>query len=258
MPVNLNFYQKGNKSDAARKLIIDTKLNTEKPDASKEKVRDKISQMIKTYKETRALADATGWGVEPTKHEMVANNTHGETIKEVIIKKCFYYYDFEDVMGDSPTISPPFLVESIRSNPTSKEGSPEVEKLSDNRGEINSSDYENWPSKTGINREENDSDSSFEDIAPLSRNSRFTFTIPSGDNLPSGPTASDLPKGGKTLNKHRIKAKRPINKRNIDSDSEEGGGTDKTSKKSKPRCSIGRNSGYEIKRYGGAIAGGSS
>lgn len=43
-------------------------------------------------------------------------NTRGNTIREVLIQKCPWYYQFEEIMGGSPTVSPPFLMESGHAN----------------------------------------------------------------------------------------------------------------------------------------------
>ena len=117
---HLNTYQKSNKVEASRRLLEESGLGLQRPDISKEKTRDKIGQMIKTFKETRSLADTTGWGVDPTNHDVVADNTRGETIKEVILKKCAWYYEFEEIMGDLPTITPPFLIESTQPDVTTE------------------------------------------------------------------------------------------------------------------------------------------
>ena len=43
-------------------------------------------------------------------------NTRGNTIREVLIQKCLWYYQFDEIMGGSPTVSPPFLMESGHAN----------------------------------------------------------------------------------------------------------------------------------------------
>lgn len=46
-------------------------------------------------------------------HNQVANSGSGLiTIREIFISKCPYYYQFEEIMGTSPNVAPPFLVES--------------------------------------------------------------------------------------------------------------------------------------------------
>lgn len=56
--------------------------------------------------------DSTGWGVLPDDHERVADNTNNETIATVIESKCFFYYDFEAIMGSALSNTPTFLAES--------------------------------------------------------------------------------------------------------------------------------------------------
>lgn len=49
-----------------------------------------------------------------TKHEVVADNIRGLTIRGVILKKCPFYYEFEALMGESPIVTPPYIEKSLR------------------------------------------------------------------------------------------------------------------------------------------------
>lgn len=102
--VNWLLYHKGNKADACRQLLEETKL-IEKSGVSKQKTRDKIPngeirQILLEGDQTFLII--IRWG----------NNTNGKTIREVLLLKCSFYYEFEEIIGDSPTINPPFLIES--------------------------------------------------------------------------------------------------------------------------------------------------
>ena len=85
---NLLLYQKGNKAEAARQLLVDTRMGQTKLGVTKEKTRDKIGSMIALYKTGRNKADETGWGLDVTWHDQVTENTRGNTIREVLIQKC--------------------------------------------------------------------------------------------------------------------------------------------------------------------------
>lgn len=58
--VNWLLYQKGNKTDACRQLLEETRL-IKKSGVSKQKPRDKIANMVALYKKWRDKADTTGW-----------------------------------------------------------------------------------------------------------------------------------------------------------------------------------------------------
>lgn len=79
-----------------------TRLNVTKPGVTKEKTRDKIGNMIALYKKWRDKAEKTGWGVNVKDHNQVADSGSGLiTIREILISKCPYYYQFEEIMGTS-------------------------------------------------------------------------------------------------------------------------------------------------------------
>ena len=61
-------------------------------------------------------ADETGWDLGVTRHDQVMDNTRGSTIREVLLSKCPWFYQFEEIMGGSPTVAPPFLMESGHEN----------------------------------------------------------------------------------------------------------------------------------------------
>lgn len=113
--VNWLLYHKGNKADACRQLLEETKL-TEKSGVSKQKTRDKITNMIALYKKWRDKADTTGWGLDISNHNQVGDNTYGKTIQEVLLLKCSFYHEFEKIMGESLIISPLFLMVSGHPN----------------------------------------------------------------------------------------------------------------------------------------------
>ncbi|MCJ1469526.1 hypothetical protein MMC07_008159, partial [Pseudocyphellaria aurata] len=59
-PTNLNTYMKENKSEAARRCIEATGLDTAMSDLSKQKMTNKLAQIMRQYKDWIAKLDATG------------------------------------------------------------------------------------------------------------------------------------------------------------------------------------------------------
>ncbi len=108
--VNLNAFQKENKVETFKKVLINIDLITLRLDISKEKKRDKLNQMIRLFKEIKALTKTTDWRVDLTKHDVVVDNTRKITIREVLIKKCSFYYEFEEIMHDLSTITLSFVM----------------------------------------------------------------------------------------------------------------------------------------------------
>lgn len=139
--VNWLLYQKGNKTDACRQLLEETRL-IKKSGVSKQKTRDKIANMVALYKKWRDKADTTGWGLDVSNHDQVGDNIYGKTIGEVLLLKCSFYYDFEEIMGDSPTINPPFLMESGHPN---REAEVRENSLSD----LDTQQYNRWIDEDG-------------------------------------------------------------------------------------------------------------
>lgn len=68
--------------------------------------------MIALYKKWRDKADIIRWGLDIFNHNQLDNNTYGKIIQEVLLLKCFFYYDYEEIMRDLPTINSPFLMGS--------------------------------------------------------------------------------------------------------------------------------------------------
>lgn len=97
---NLLFYLKGNETEAARQLLVDSRMEETKLGVTTEKTRDKIRSLTALYETWRNKADETGWGLDVTCHDQVMENTRGSTIREGLIQK----YPWE-IMGGSPTVS---------------------------------------------------------------------------------------------------------------------------------------------------------
>lgn len=108
---HLKTWNTGNKTDAAVLMLKDTGLCAKK-NVIKTKTKDKMVEIIKKYKWWREKADSTGWGVIPSEHDRIADNTFGQTIADLLKSKCFWYYDLEAIMGSAPSVTPSFLAES--------------------------------------------------------------------------------------------------------------------------------------------------
>lgn len=124
---NLRCYQTGNKTAAARQFLKDTGLNESKPEATPQKVRDKIATMVSTYKTWRQKAETTGWGVETENHNapLSIGNPDQGTIRAFITLKCPWFYDFEALFGSSPSVAPKFVSESGKADREQREAEDE-------------------------------------------------------------------------------------------------------------------------------------
>ena len=81
-------------------------------------------------------------GLDIFNHNQVGDNTYGKTIQEVSLLKWSFYYDFEEIMGDSLTISQPFLIES---GPPNREAEVREEFLhKDIMCDLNTQQYKRW------------------------------------------------------------------------------------------------------------------
>ncbi len=112
--VNLNAFQKENKMKATKKMLMNIDLINLRSNISKEKERDKLTQMIKLLKETKALTKAIDWEIDSIKHDVVVDNIKEMIIREVLIKKCSFYYEFEEIMSDLSIITRSFVMKFIQ------------------------------------------------------------------------------------------------------------------------------------------------
>lgn len=75
---------------------------------TKERSRDEIGDMIVFYKTWKNKLKEANKGIEVSYHDQIIENTK----ENRIWGKRLWYYQFEEIIGRSPTISPPFLIES--------------------------------------------------------------------------------------------------------------------------------------------------
>ncbi|MCJ1260593.1 hypothetical protein MMC22_000455 [Lobaria immixta] len=101
--------------------------------------------MIKLYKSWRAKADTTGWGTDPDQHNDLTKSGI-VTVKSVILDKCLFYYTFEEIMGTNPSVAPPHLSESGRTNRV--ENTSVLEDDAPNNPNIDPEFYTNWVAKS--------------------------------------------------------------------------------------------------------------
>lgn len=69
--------------------------------------------MLKSYKNIRETANGTGWGTEEAENKQQELNSEAEsTAKDHILKKCLWFYEFEEIFHKHPTTAPLILIES--------------------------------------------------------------------------------------------------------------------------------------------------
>jgi hypothetical protein len=132
-----------------------------------------MTQMIKTFKDIRALTNQIDWEVNSIKHDVVAKNIRGQIIKEMLLKKCFFYYEFEEIMRDSLIVTSFYVMKSIRSDliDVKTENTQETdEKNTQETDEENieiiiDEDYENWIVNNSAMDKDFDTNSLFEEEA---------------------------------------------------------------------------------------------
>lgn len=81
---------------------------------NKTKTSNKITEMFRCFNRMRTEAKNAGWGKDPTDHQLplIKDNYGGVSIGEHILSKCWWYYDFDVLFGDNPTVTSPDLIES--------------------------------------------------------------------------------------------------------------------------------------------------
>jgi hypothetical protein len=84
--------------------------------SQRKKIRDKIEQMLKNFKNVRRFAKNIEWKIDITKHNVIAKNAREATIKKMIIKKCSHYYEFEKIMKNMSIIIFSFVMKFIKSD----------------------------------------------------------------------------------------------------------------------------------------------
>jgi hypothetical protein len=112
--LNLKLYQTDNKIETAWRFLSKTNLRVSKSDIQKKKIRDKIEQMIKHFRTIKQITETIEWKIDVIKHDVVIENFRNMIIRDVLLKKCSYYYEFEDLLKDSSIITSSFVLESTR------------------------------------------------------------------------------------------------------------------------------------------------
>ncbi len=114
--VNYDLWTAENHSDAAEKMISHTGLIV-KAGVTKKKTTDKMVDMIKQYKDVRHAIEQSRWsiaigGVDVISHENRELQTGtSKTAKELIFKRCLWYYEYEEWYYDHPAVNPPAIIE---------------------------------------------------------------------------------------------------------------------------------------------------
>lgn len=112
MAVNYEAWTSGNHTDVAGRMLVETGLKG-KDQVTKKKALNKLGDMIKSYKDMRETIDRTGWGMEAINHkEQELSWDSTLTVKDHILKKCPWFYEFEDIFHKHPGINPSLIIES--------------------------------------------------------------------------------------------------------------------------------------------------
>ena len=88
-----------------------------KTGVTKKKATDKMVDMIKQYKNLRHTIEQSRWGkgidgVDGISHENREFQTGTcKTAKELILKRCLWYYEYEKLYCDYSTVNPPAIIE---------------------------------------------------------------------------------------------------------------------------------------------------
>lgn len=123
--VNYQAWTKGNHSDAAERMLQDTGLH-QKEGVTKKKTTDKMMDMIKQYKDLRATVEQSGWGTGLEGSDGISHESRElesglcKTAKELILRRCAWYYEYEELFCDHPGVNPAAIIES--GQPSRREG----------------------------------------------------------------------------------------------------------------------------------------
>lgn len=111
IPINNEAWVTRTHTDVAERMLEETGL-ANKQLATKKKASDKIDAIVKKYEDMRIKAEGSGWGtdIETHKQHQLAS-IHGPTVKEYMLKKCPWYYDFESLYHDHPSVKPPAIID---------------------------------------------------------------------------------------------------------------------------------------------------
>ena len=115
--VNYDAWTTESSSDAAEKMLNQTGLVI-KAGVTKKKAADKMIYMIKLYKDLRNTIEQSGWGTGLDGVDGISHEDHKlqigscKTAKELILKRCAWYYEFEELFRDHPGANPHTIIES--------------------------------------------------------------------------------------------------------------------------------------------------
>lgn len=131
---NLDEWNKGKKELAAQRMLKATglisKAGVNKAKAlskitgtgvigvNQRKTSNRITEMLRCFNRMRTEAKNAGWGKDPIDHQLplIEEDYGGISIGEHILSKCWWYYDFDVLFGDSPTVESPGFGKSAASD----------------------------------------------------------------------------------------------------------------------------------------------
>jgi hypothetical protein len=74
---------------------------------------------------------------------LITDNTRNVIIKKVILKKCSYYYEFEEIMRDSSTIALSFVIKFTQSNISQTVTKEDIKEIENDKN-IDKAEYEDF------------------------------------------------------------------------------------------------------------------
>lgn len=90
----------------------------QKEEITKKKITDKMMNMIKQYKDLRAIVEQLGWGTRLERSDSILHESQKlefglcKTAKELILKRYVWYYKYKKLFYNHPGINLVAIIES--------------------------------------------------------------------------------------------------------------------------------------------------
>ena len=117
---NVDYYIKKVKIESAKRAHVAFNFEELHSDVNFQKMCDKLDTMMFIYKIVRNLTNSIDWNVDVDDHnQSMIEQEHIENasiIKSLILNKCVWYYQFENVLSDKSNVTFAFLFEFEQSD----------------------------------------------------------------------------------------------------------------------------------------------
>ena len=110
----INDYFKNVKINVIKKIWYNFKFDAFKLETKLQKFCEKITTMMKNYKNNKIMIDTTNWKIDFIKHDHIFDDQNHENVKiirQILLKRCFWYYEFENFINDKFNVISIFLSE---------------------------------------------------------------------------------------------------------------------------------------------------